>query len=1303
MPSFSRSPLNSTLSSDFVPSVYAPAANPNYNQSNSQLSLSPNYSQKSPTLKAYDIDLSIHIDASTSVATPRLERITCRFENEDNFQSRRSTMSGEDRELSRRSTMSGEDPQLSRRSTMSGDGVQLVQKKSPTIRQKGWYSSAVESSTLPRMLRKPRVLEPEESPYSSYSVIPYIDEDFAQPGSHPDFPPPKPARSFADRRCSLVLRTQTSLRVKTIVDKLLNASGRDQRRALFSLKQIFQDDKDLVHEFVQNGGLDCMIKLGRVADQNHQNYILRALGQVMLYVDGMNGIIAHNATIQWLYELLDSPLYDEKERKEMSPYRQEWFRLVVKTALKLLLVFIEYNDNNSLIVLAAVSTVDKSLNRPDWTLLVKAVSERECPDPETLVIGMTVINKALHGIPDRDTFYDATDTLEELGMEKVMKQMIATGNKELIEQCRLYERELNQEDAAEEGGSSDASDESTAKLRPQAVSRAPSNSSQDRRSVMRKRHQEAIQHQEEHLSVTKSRQMFDQQNARPVSPEPPRQPLSWRSEQSKTPEPNNNTPTPIISTSPDLNKERKIPEPIKLIENQENEKPEENDLEKPVKAPPPSFPTIFSPTEPKSMDFPEVIASTSTQNDANLHNNLGLKVQVQKEEQREPRMMKLEKEKDDGSSSDGGNNFAALLQRRAAKAAEGNRAGFEAKMNEGEMQWNKAAESLKTKPLIINDLDFSEFHAAEYEQDPLVMARQSIQQERIPSAGFIPPPPGGIPLPPRLQNGGHLAPPPPPLPGMNGGVPPPPPFRDVSPGGSLQAASLKTNTLRLHWKPAQAEAPSVPTLKNKGTFWKQLNLPAIDANKLAQLFETKTKETGVKKTNGEVKPQVLQCLSLKRSQQINIGLTKLPPANVIPTAIMKFDVMVLNKEMIEKILKEMMPTTKEVEEIENKQAENPEMPLGNAEQFLLKLSSIPCLLERLKLWIFMLDYKNAEKDIAEALMDIQRAMEEIEKSKTFRVAMGMLLKIGNTLNGTDIKGFYLDYLAKTSEVKDPVYKHPLTWHLAEYMIEHYPEGTDLYSEFGAVARSARVDYKELLENLKNMKQKINDYLTDVAQRIHQLKTIWRLAQNRWHGFLLFFGYSVQEIPDQKQNEVFKMVTEFSLEYRTTRDKILQQRKRLAEKRERNKTRGKMWAYESGQAEIQTNGAAAKATRRTPVSQDFTPEQRQDELSKVLSSLAETGGNGTLRRVRQVAPDRDFGKHVANQREAMRGDPNSPTEQADEDLNPLLDGLVKAATGISEPRERRRARQLNRKSMRRTRTLRLADDQIQTLEDCLNGY
>lgn len=48
---------------------------------------------------------------------------------------------------------------------------------------------------------------------------------------------------------------------------------------LYLQKKLFdfcpKDDKDLVHEFVQNDGLSCLIKVGAEADQNYQNYILR--------------------------------------------------------------------------------------------------------------------------------------------------------------------------------------------------------------------------------------------------------------------------------------------------------------------------------------------------------------------------------------------------------------------------------------------------------------------------------------------------------------------------------------------------------------------------------------------------------------------------------------------------------------------------------------------------------------------------------------------------------------------------------------------------------------------------------------------------------------------------------------------------------------------------------------------------------------------------------------------------------------------------------------------------------------------
>lgn len=57
----------------------------------------------------------------------------------------------------------------------------------------------------------------------------------------------------------------------------------------------------------------------------------------------------------------------------------------------------------------------------------------------------------------------------------------------------------------------------------------------------------------------------------------------------------------------------------------------------------------------------------------------------------------------------------------------------------------------------------------------------------------------------------------------------------------------------------------------------------------------------------------------------------------------------------------MMPSIEEIERIHERQAENPDTLLGQAEQFMLSLSEIDCLVERLRLWLFMLDYHNLEK------------------------------------------------------------------------------------------------------------------------------------------------------------------------------------------------------------------------------------------------------------------------------------------------------------------------------------------------------
>lgn len=186
-------------------------------------------------------------------------------------------------------------------------------------------------------------------------------------------------------------------------------------------------------------------------------------------------------------------------------------------------------------------------------------------------------------------------------------------------------------------------------------------------------------------------------------------------------------------------------------------------------------------------------------------------------------------------------------------------------------------------------------------------------------------------------------------------------------------------------------------------------------------------------------------LDPKRSNAINIGMTKLPPPRSIKTAILKMDATIMNREGIEKLLT-MLPTEEERTKIQEAQASNPDIPLGSAEQFLLTLASISELPARLKLWAFKLDFENSEREIAEPLMDLKQGFEVLRVNKTFRGILSTLLSIGNFLNGNEVKGFQIEYLAKVPEVKDTVHKHSLLHHLCHIVMEKFPDATDLYSE-----------------------------------------------------------------------------------------------------------------------------------------------------------------------------------------------------------------------------------------------------------------
>ncbi|XP_045430931.1 FH1/FH2 domain-containing protein 3 isoform X14 [Pipistrellus kuhlii] len=1324
------------------------------------------------------------------------------------------------------------------------------------------------------------------------------------------------------KKHSIILRTQLSVRVHACIEKLYNSSGRDLRRALFSLKQIFQDDKDLVHEFVVAEGLTCLIKVGAEADQNYQNYILRALGQIMLYVDGMNGVINHNETIQWLYTLIGSK-----------------FRLVVKTALKLLLVFVEYSESNAPLLIQAVSAVDTKRGVVPWSNIMEILEEKDGVDTELLVYAMTLVNKTLSGLPDQDTFYDVVDCLEELGIAAVSQRHLNKKGTDLdlVEQLNIYEVALRQED-----GDETAEPPPSGRRERRRASLCSAGSVGEQRGLDRRRsRRHSVQSVRGPLSAPTSPCSQTAPSFKPSQVWDLREKYNNFGNHSYHPSrPSSGSTVPTASTSslptpqdPRLDRSslsglvtssfrqhqeslaaererrrQEREERLQRIEREErnkfssreylNKKEEQRQAreerykyleqlaaeahEKELRSRSgsrgradlsldltssavPATPALLSP-EPSSLDSQEAlpgapscpgtpqhpqastqdpapepgpeeevgqVADEANQEVAPAHVGTESEVEQELEEraslsekerrneevnerdncsassissssstlEREEKEDKLPRDRGTGlwsagvqdasvneqcgdiltnkrfmldmlyahnrkptDAEDKGEDEPAgaeqgaeavpslasristlqassLVQDESVRRVDvgcldnrGSVKAFAEKFNSGDL--GRGPVSSDTQPddtvpeksspqpktesdhiwdqlmanpreLRIQDMDFTDLG----EEDDIDVLDVDLGHGEAP--GPPPPPPPtflGLPPPPPPPLLDSV--PPPPVPGNL--LAPPPVFSAPQGLGWPQvprgqpAFTKKKKTIRLFWNEVRPfEWPCKNNRHCREFLWSKLEPIKVDTSKLEHLFESKSKELSVsKKTAADGKRQEIIVLDSKRSNAINIGLTVLPPPRTIKIAILNFDEYALNKEGIEKILT-MIPTEEEKQKIQEAQLANPEAPLGSAEQFLLTLSSISELSARLHLWAFKMDYETTEKEVAEPLLDLKEGIDQLENNKTLGFILSTLLAIGNFLNGTNAKAFELSYLEKVPEVKDTVHKQSLLHHVCTMVVENFPDSSDLYSEIGAVTRSAKVDFDQLQDNLCQLerrckaswdhlkaiakhemkpvlKQRMSEFLKDCAERIIILKIVHRRIINRFHSFLLFMGHPPYAIREVNINKFCRIISEFALEYRTTRERVLQQKQKRANHRERNKTRGKMITDTDEEDDMESGkfSSSSPAPASQPQGLSYAEDAAEHENMKaVLNTSSPTLDDATPAlgiRTRSRMSRGSAGSWTMGNDDS----PNVTDDAADE----IMDRIVKSATQVPSqrvvPRERKRSR-ANRKSLRRT--------------------
>jgi hypothetical protein len=89
------------------------------------------------------------------------------------------------------------------------------------------------------------------------------------------------------------------------------------------------------------------------------------------------------------------------------------------------------------------------------------------------------------------------------------------------------------------------------------------------------------------------------------------------------------------------------------------------------------------------------------------------------------------------------------------------------------------------------------------------------------------------------------------------------------------------------------------------------------------------------------------------------------------------------------------------------------------------------------------------------------------------------------------------------------------------------------------------------------RSRLVEFLSDCAERICLLRVIHRRVLNRFHKFLLWLGYPRSVIQETRIAAFCKILSEFALEYRTTRDRITTQKQKKQNRGERNRTRGKL--------------------------------------------------------------------------------------------------------------------------------------------------
>lgn len=354
--------------------------------------------------------------------------------------------------------------------------------------------------------------------------------------------------------------------------------------------------------------------------------------------------------------------------------------------------------------------------------------------------------------------------------------------------------------------------------------------------------------------------------------------------------------------------------------------------------------------------------------------------------------------------------------------------------------------------------------------------------------------PGGIPLAPPLP--GELA----------GAVPGE--RRDENAKPKKEVITPKVAMRSLFWN-------KIPDKMISKTVWEELSdeRVQIDIQKLEEQFckaAIKAQEEGDKKevTADKVdKPKEVTLLDTKVQQNVGIALVKYRmSSHEIRKAIIRMDEKKLDLEKLNS-LRALAPTPDDIATLRDFDGDTE--TLGRVEKFFIQIIDIPRYTQRLDCFIFMRKFQMLQSEVYCELDVLNRAIDQVENSRSFKKVLEIVLAVGNYLNGGTprggVYGFKLDGLLKLSTIKSVDNKMSLMDFVSSHC-EDTDAGVSIINEELSMAEEAsrigldtcRSEINALKKNLSNVEEQVKaqqaeQYADPSDQFVAKLHPFWQEA------------------------------------------------------------------------------------------------------------------------------------------------------------------------------------------------------------------